>query len=155
RDLAAVEKEVAGLARLYEAAKQRALDLNLLEIEYNRLARNKENTERLYSLVLERAKQSDITSQMRFNNISVVDAPLVPKKPIRPRVGRSVALGWIGGLALGLGTVLARELFDRRIKVPQDIESELGQTCLGLLPKIEGPPTSTTKRRSNRRRRAA
>src|SRR5690606_26824052 len=125
------------------------------EIEYNRLARNKENTERLFSLVLQRAKESDITSQMRFNNISVVDSPLVPQKPIRPRVALSVALGLIGGLGLGLGTVLARELLDRRIKVPQDIESELALTCLGLLPQIEAPPASATKERSSRRRRAA
>lgn len=142
RDLLAVEKEAAGLAKLYKAAKQRALDLNLLEIEFNRLARNKENTERMYSLVLERAKQSDVTSQMRFNNVSVVDAPLLPRLPIRPRVGLSLALGMFGGLGLGLGVVMARELLDRRVKVPTDIEQHLQLTCLGLLPQIEAAPKS-------------
>jgi len=36
---------------LLEAAKQRALDLNLLEIEYNRLRRSKDENEKLYGLV--------------------------------------------------------------------------------------------------------
>jgi capsular exopolysaccharide synthesis family protein len=156
RDLLSVDKEVAGLAGLYEAAKQRALDLNLLEIEYNRLARNKENTERMYSLVLERAKQSDVTSQMRFNNISVVDAPLVPQRPVRPRVALSLALGLVGGFALGFGVVLARELLDRRVKIPTDIEQHLQLSCLGLLPQIEDnvttlPPPGGKQRRRKRR----
>lgn len=155
RDLLAVEKEAAGLAKLYGAAKQRALDLNLLEIEFNRLARNKENTERMYSLVLERAKQSDVTSQMRFNNVSVVDAPLVPRHPVRPRVALSLALGAFGGLALGLGVVMARELLDRRVKVPTDIEQYLQLSCLGLLPQIEdAPPAARSKPVRSRRRRS-
>lgn len=156
RELLSVDKEVAGLARLYESAKQRALDLNLLEIEYNRLARNKENTERMYSLVLERAKQSDVTSQMRFNNISVVDSPLVPQRPVRPRVVLSLALGVFGGFALGFGVILARELLDRRVKVPADLEQHLQLSCLGLLPQIEDaqasvPPSGKTRRRKRRR----
>ncbi len=150
RDLIATEREISGLSGLYEGAKQRALDLNLLEIEYKRLARNKENTERLYSLVLERSKESSITSQMRFNNVSVVDSPLLPGAPIKPRVPLSIALGLFGGLALGLGMVFARELLDRTVKTPTDIELELGLGCLGILPRV-GAASSARARQGNER----
>ncbi len=150
RDLTAAEQEIGGLSGLYGSAKQRALDLNLLEIEYGRLERNKENTQRLYSLVLERAKESDLATEMRFNNISVVDSPLVPGSPIKPLVSQSIALGLFGGLLLGLMVVFAREAMDRTVKTPTDVEHELGLTCLGLLPQIgqqESPAKSTQRRR--------
>ncbi len=153
RSLTAVDREVGGLSGLYENAKHRALDLNLLEIEYKRLARNKENTEHLYSLVLEKAKQSDLTSQMRFNNVSVVDPPLLPAAPIKPLVSQSIALGLFGGLLLGFALVFAREMMDRTVKVPADIEGELSLTCLGLLPQLEGAPTASTGPQSKSRRR--
>src|SRR5678816_2177974 len=60
-DLAVLKKQEAGLSGLNEGAKREAFDLNLLEIEYNRLRRAKDNNEKLYSLVLERTKESDLT----------------------------------------------------------------------------------------------
>lgn len=135
RDLSGVGRQASGLAKLFEAAKQRALDLNILEIEYRRLERNKNNTERLFSLLLERSKDSDLTRQMRFNNIRVVDAPLTPKAPIRPNVPISLAVGLLAGLGLGLAFAVGRELLDRTLKSPDDVRDVLGLTYLGLLPR--------------------
>ena len=75
RDLEAIELELNGLMGLYETAKQQALDLNLMEIEYKRLERLKDNNEKLYSMVLESATETDLTSLMHENNIRMVDAP--------------------------------------------------------------------------------
>ena len=79
RDLAAINQEERGLAKLFADSQKRGLELNLLEIEYNRLKRTKNNTEKLYQLVLERTKESDLTRVLRVNNIRVVDAPLLPR----------------------------------------------------------------------------
>ena len=59
-DLAALKKQQAGLSGLYEDAKRKALDLNVQEIEYSRLRRSKDNNEKLYQLILERMKESDL-----------------------------------------------------------------------------------------------
>lgn len=150
-DLRAARAQAAGLSGLFEHAKSQALDLNLLEIEYNRLARSKNNTERLYSLVLERSKESDLTGMMRFNNIRVVDAPVVPRAPIRPNVPASVAVGLLLGLGLGLGAAFGRESLDRTVKSPDDLEREVGFPLLGLLPEIDG---SAGGYRAHRRREA-
>ena len=58
-ELMSVTREAGGLSALLEQAKQRALDLNMLEIEYHRLQRTKETTEKLYGLVINRSKESD------------------------------------------------------------------------------------------------
>lgn len=142
RDLAAADQEIGSLAGLYANAEQRAFDLNLLEIEYKRLARAKENTERLHTIVLERSKESELSTQMRFNNVSVIDRALTPTVPIRPRTGLTLGLGALGGALLGLGLVVLRERLDRRIRGSEDAEALLGLTCLGTIPeaaKVPGP----------------
>lgn len=153
RDLLAIEKEIAGLSSLYSQAEQRAFDLNLLEIEFKRLARARENTERLHSIVLERSKESELSGQMRFNNISVVDSPLLPNRPVKPRVPLIIALGAFGGLLLGLGFVLIRDRLDQRIQGPPDVEQLLHVTCLGVLPTIEADGAANTAPTYGRARR--
>jgi capsular exopolysaccharide synthesis family protein len=154
RDLSAIEREISGLSRLFEEAKHRALDLNLLEIEFRRLERTKVNNEKLYSLVLERSKESDLSRMLRFNNIRIVDRAELPGDPIRPKMPVNLAVGLFVGLVLGIAAILAREYLDRSIKTPDDVETELGLTFLGLLPKIAANGKEKGRRYGNRARAA-
>lgn len=150
-DLDALTSELAGLQGLYETAKREALNLNVLEIEYNRLQRLKSNNERLYSLVLERSKESDLTSLMRVNNIRMLDAPL-RGTATGPTVPIMAAAGLLAGLLLGLGGAIGRELMDQSIRTPDDLEQDLGLPFLGLLPRGEGASSGIYYGRSARRR---
>jgi polysaccharide biosynthesis transport protein len=143
RELTAVTSQEATLARMLDQAKKQALDLNLLEIEYNRLRRTKENTEKLYSLVLERTKESDLTRMLRVNNIHVVDRPRRPGSPVRPMVALNIGMGALIGLVLGIAAAMGRAFLDRTIKTPEDVGRELAVPFLGLLPEIDEVGTST------------
>ncbi len=136
RELSMVGSEEASLAALLEQAHSRAQELGRLEIEYRRLERGKTQTEKVYSLVIERSKESDLTRMLRFNNIQTIDPPLVAKVPVSPRVPVNMVIGLLGGLALGLLGAFARETFDQSVKTSTDIEQELGMTFLGLLPLV-------------------
>ena len=136
RDLAVVRRQEAGLSGLLQTAKDSAFDLNLLAIEYNRLNRTKENSEKLYSVVLERTKEGDLARMLQVNNIRVAEAPTVPRAPIRPRVPVNVLLGFVAGLVLGVGAAFGREMLDRSVKTQADLEGLLGLTFLGLIPAI-------------------
>ena len=148
RDVQAKEAEEAGLARLLQAAKGQALELNRLGLEFHRLERAKTNTEKVYSLVLERVKESDLTRHMRFNNIRVVDGAFSDPTPISPRPRLNIALGGFSGLMLGLVLAFGRYWLDRTFRTPEDIESRLGLPILGVLPRTD----SFTQRRSRRTR---
>jgi capsular exopolysaccharide synthesis family protein len=152
--LAAAEREAGGLSGLFEGAKKKAMDLNLLEIEYRRLERAKSNTEKVYSMVLEKSKESDLVRLMRFNNIRVVDAALVSKTPVSPRVPVNIGIGVVGGLLLGLAFALGRELLDRSLKTPVDMERELNLPFLGLMPAIAEGGSSGYGRYGKRTRRS-
>lgn len=155
-ELATVDHEVASLAVLFEQAQERAQELGRLEVDYRRLERSKTQTEKLYSLVIERSKESDLTRMMRFNNIQTIDPPLVPKVPVSPQVPLNMALGLLSGVALGLFGAFAREMFDQSVKSPSDIEQNLGMTFLGLLPRVgrvSGAGYSGSRRAGRRRGR--
>lgn len=154
RELASVTKQEAGLAKLFESAKRRALELNLLEVDYNRLRRTRDNTEKLYSMVLDRTKESDLARMMSVNNIRLVDRALQPREPVRPRVGLSLSFGVLLGLALGVAAALGRTMLDRTIKTPHDVETELGVSFLGLLPEIGSSTTGAAYYGRRRRRKA-
>jgi capsular exopolysaccharide synthesis family protein len=138
RDLSVLKRQEGGLSGLFEHAKSQALELNLMEIEYNRLQRSKDNTEKLYSLVLERTKESDLTRMLRVNNIMVVDRPLLPRAPIRPRVLINIGLSVLLGGLLGALAAFMRNALDRSLKVPEDVERELQVSALGVLPLADG-----------------
>ncbi len=142
QDLSGISRQEAGLSGLIDRVRHDAFGLNVMEIEYNRLRRTKENTEKLYSLVLERSKETDLTRMLRVNNIRVLDRPLLPRMWVRPRVAVNIALGAVAGVALGIAMAMARALLDRTVKTPEDIESEFGVPFLGLLPEMGGSKRS-------------
>ncbi|MCA9619574.1 MAG: polysaccharide biosynthesis tyrosine autokinase [Myxococcales bacterium] len=150
REVAVLARQAGGLKGMLEESRKQAHELNLLEIEYNRLRRSKENTEKLYSLVLSRTKEADLSQMLRVNNISIVDKPLQPQTAVSPVVPLNMAVGVVIGLLLGVASAFGRAMMDRTLKVPDDIESELGMTCIGLLPQLEDmdtPPAAKPKRR--------
>jgi polysaccharide biosynthesis transport protein len=153
RDLAARDREIGGLSGLYKRAEGQALDLNLLEIEYKRLLRAKENNEKLFGIVIERSKESDLTRMLRVNNIRVMDRPLTPKRPVSPNIPLNLMGGLAFGLALGLAVAVAREQLDRSLRSPEDVERELGLSFLGLLPQVGLGPAEQGTYRSRRRQR--
>jgi succinoglycan biosynthesis transport protein ExoP len=145
-DLGAIQRQESGVASLFERAKTSALELNRLEIEFNRLRRSKEHTEKIYALLLERSKESDLTRRLRVNNVSVVDDPVVPRAPVKPNVPLNIAGGVALGLVLGASTAIGRGKLDRTIKTPDDVEYALRATFLGLLPQIEASTAKGPRR---------
>ena len=135
------------LAAALQKAKEEALALNKREVTYRRLRRDQQNTEKLYSLVLSRFKESSLSSQMKFNNVRVLDAATVPEYPVSPRVHLTLIIGLMLGLLLGTGFAVLREILDVTVKSPRDIEEIDGLVNLGITPRIPGTTASTSGRR--------
>lgn len=78
--------------------------------------------------------KSELSGQLKGNNVRVVDSALVPENPIKPRKAINLALGLFGGLTLGLILAFAVELIDQSVRTQEDIEVKLGQPFLGVVP---------------------
>jgi polysaccharide biosynthesis transport protein len=140
KDLAALRSEDGGLSALLSQSEQKAIEFNLLQIEYGRLARTKDNNEKLYGIVLERTKEAGLAKMLRVNNIQIVDPPIASPNPVKPRVGLLLALGGVGGILLGLSGALLRERLDRTIKTKADVEERFGLVALGTIPALGKSP---------------
>jgi len=135
-ELANVNRQLAGLSSLYEGARKEALQLNLKELEYSRLHRSKESTEKLFGIVLERSTESGLSKMAPFNNVRVLDRPLKPVLPVYPRTATNLAVGIVLGLLLGFAGATGREMLDRTVRNSEDLERELGVAVLGSLPDV-------------------
>ncbi len=155
RDVAAIRDEESRKAGLYDDAHRRAVDLNMKEIEYHRLDRSRDQNEKLYAMLLEHMKQTDLSRMMRLNNIRVVESAVTPVAPIRPKTGANLLTGLFIGLIAGFALMWLREAADNRLKSPDDVEAELGVTFLGFLPSSEELQPGAPKKAGRLRRRAA
>ena len=113
-----------------------ALALDRAGIEYGVLTREAESARRIYESLLRRADETGITSELRTSGIRIVDDAEVPLRPYRPRRGRLVLFGLLGGALAAVGLVFFVDYLDNRLKSPEDVREYLGQPYLGMVPKV-------------------
>lgn len=84
--------------------------------------------------------KTELSGQLRGNNVRIVDPAITPKKPERPRIVVYLVLGAIAGILLGLSLAFAVDAIDQTIRSQEDVEGWLDQPFLGTLPqtKIDG-----------------
>jgi capsular exopolysaccharide synthesis family protein len=132
---AAVSEENS-LQSALNSQKAEAMSLNRKGIEYGVLQREVESNKQIYESLMQRTKETDISSERKTTNIRVVDSAEVPRAPISPNLQRSVMLSFIAGLTLSLGLVFFVDYLDSRLKTPQDLKTHLGVPFLGLIPAV-------------------
>ena len=133
--LSAQSKEKSLSAEL-ESQKAGALALNRRGIEYGVLRRDTESNKQIYEALLQRAKETGISGELKASNVRVVDEAEVPRSPVRPRRARDLTLGLLGGFVAGIGMALFMDYLDNRLKNPEEVKQYLGVSFLGLLPAL-------------------
>ena len=130
------------VSRTREAEIQAALDaqrVKVLQLKETRdqagvLQRDVDNAQRSYDLVYTRASATNIESQNRQSNATVITQATVPSIPATPKVAAGLIMGFVGALALGLGMALLLEQFDKRLRTTADAFDFLGLPVIGIMP---------------------
>lgn len=78
--------------------------------------------------------KTELSGQLKGNNVRVVDPAGVPKAPVKPRKLASLILGAVAGLLIGSLLAFLVELLDQSVRTQDDIESRLRRPFLGLIP---------------------
>ena len=155
-DVREVTRIESGIRSALDEAHNAGLELNLREIQYQRLNRERENNSKLYNLVLERTTETDLTRMFHATHVRLLDRALTPQSRISPNLTNNSAGGVGAGLALGLALAFLLSRLDRRLKSVADVEG-LGMTVLGILPRIEegeeSQPVYGRKNGARRRRK--
>lgn len=103
-------------------------------VRYNILKREADTNRQMYEDLLQRYRQVSAEAGVTSNNIAILDGADVPTKPVSPRPVLNMAAAGMGGLALALLLVFARERFDDAVRSPEDVESKLDAAVLGVIP---------------------
>jgi polysaccharide biosynthesis transport protein len=128
-----------------------ALALNRTAIGYQELARQAETDRALYESVIRQIKETNLSKDVKANAVSVIEHSPLPQSPVSPRPTKTILLGLLGGMAVGLAFVFGIDALDRSIKTVDQAENTLGLPVFAAVPETtDDGPVSRLKRKSKR-----
>ncbi len=125
------------LQSVVEEEQKKQMNLNKLKIQYDVLKRDADNNKLIYTNVLTRWKETELSSRIMSNNMRMVDPAFVPLKPTKPRVVLTLFLGVFGGIGAALALAFFVNYLDDSIKGQDDVETYLRLPFLGYVPNIK------------------
>lgn len=78
-----------------------------------------------------------IIAVTRVSNVTTLEEARPAMTPSSPNVRRNTLVGFLGGAAVTVITVLLIELLDTRVKRPEDVEDVLQMPLLGVVPDFD------------------
>jgi capsular exopolysaccharide synthesis family protein len=125
------------LVAALEAQKAEALASNRTEIGYRVLERDAAMNRTIFDTLLQRARETGISGDLKTNSIRVADKADIPSSPVWPRTRRDLVLALFVASVVGIGLAFGVEYLDNKIKSPDEIKAHLGLPCLGMVPLIQ------------------
>ena len=121
-------------ARALDAQRREAVGSHQAGVELAVLTRDAESNRQMYLSLLDKANTAGLSSEIKTNNVRVLDDAEVPTDPIWPNTRANMQYGVVGGVLLGLALAFFFEYMDNRIKSPEELRTNLGLAFLGLVP---------------------
>ena len=132
----AVRNDVESRAALTRQETE-SLDVDRAAVEYTNLERDLRISEQLLQNTLARMKETSMTSTIETQNARIVDRAAPALKHYSPNIPLNLALGLLGGLALGTAFAFFVAYIDDRVKSSFDIEGVIGLPLVGIIPEIK------------------
>jgi succinoglycan biosynthesis transport protein ExoP len=135
RDIEQIRAVEAGLRAATDEAQSVGLNLNLREIEYRQLHRDRDNKAKLYEIVSQRLTETDLTRMLKTTYVRLLDRALLPVQPVSPNLIKNVGTSLLAGLLLGFAAAFVMSRLDRTIRSVESVEA-LGIPVLGVIPHL-------------------
>lgn len=114
-----------------------SLELDRAAVEYSNVERDLRISEQLLANTLARMKETSMSSTIETQNARIVDRATPSLKYSYPNIPLNLALGFLGGLALGTAFAFFVAFIDDRVKSSFDIEGVIGLPLIGIIPEIK------------------
>jgi polysaccharide biosynthesis transport protein len=126
----ALQKEET-LRDSYQKQKTLASALNDKSIQYNILKREVESNETIYNTLLQRLKETEVSSAIKASSIQVVDYAQIPLIPFKPNVTLNLLFACVIGFGGGIFLAFFMEFYDNTIKTTEEVRDKLKLPVLG------------------------
>jgi polysaccharide biosynthesis transport protein len=135
---AAVQHE-SMLESAFNEQRREVNDVAEKSVQYNILKRDADTNKQLYVGLLEKLKETGVSTSLKATNIRIVDVAYPPKKFARPRTLLNLSMGLMLGICLGIAAAFLQEHLDNTLKNAEDVEQFLQVPALGSVPAIADP----------------
>jgi tyrosine-protein kinase Etk/Wzc len=129
-----VEAQLRQIEREQAEVAARAKGLPEIQQDLLRLARDVQVNTDIYTLLLNNAQQLQLARAGTVGNVRVIDFPLRPTKPARPRAAIVLPLSAVLGLALGMLAIFVRRALTHGVEDPAVVERALGLPTYATIP---------------------
>jgi len=120
-----------------EEQRNKTTELNEKIGEYTVLQREISTNESIFQNLIQRFKETEVTSGITATNIQVIDYANVPFVPNKPNILFNILLAASFGLVIGIFSIIIIEHFDRTIKDEYEIKDTFSaQPFLGVVPLV-------------------
>lgn len=125
-----------GMEKSFAEAEASALKHSQQAIRYNLLTREAEADRALFANVLNRLKETSLSTDMQPEKIRVVAPAMVPDLPARPNTRLVLAGALLAGLLLGCALALCLGFWDTSFQTVEDAEDFLHLPVLSTILKL-------------------
>ncbi|MBS0632586.1 MAG: polysaccharide biosynthesis tyrosine autokinase [Verrucomicrobia bacterium] len=119
------------------AQESESLGLDRYAVEYDNMSRDLRINEGILQAIVARTRETSMTSTLETQNARILDRAGAANSPASPKVGMNLALGFVGGIVLGIGFAFLVAFIDDRVKSSFDIEGVVGLPLVGIIPQIK------------------
>ncbi|HJU89861.1 MAG TPA: polysaccharide biosynthesis tyrosine autokinase [Gemmatimonadaceae bacterium] len=119
-----------------------------LEAQETRLLGDMKSVQAVYDQLQAELQRSRIAERDEDASVRLIDEAQQPTVPIAPNRRRIFFTSVIFGLLLGLGAAILLENLDDSVKSPEEMQSGLGLTVLGTIPRIRAATNGRDSDRS-------
>lgn len=138
-DYEIAKKRQQEIEKLYGEAVKATRTTNSAEVALRDMESRARSYRTLYETFQQRYMGAVQQESFPITEARVIYPALPPDSQTKPKKTLILALGALGGLALGLGVALLRDLRDRVFRTPAQIESLLHLPCFSVVPRMEAP----------------
>lgn len=108
------------------------------ELRLARLQREAKGLEEVVTQLQSRLKEAEIGEAVDDPSVRLVDAAVLPRKPVSPNPLLNLSLALVVGVVLGTSGACLREHLDRTVRSRSDMLIATGVPVIGLLPRARG-----------------
>lgn len=117
-------------------AKNDAIQQNQDIIQFNILKQNVDTAKSLYDDFLQKTNQVNIQRSEQIKDLRIIDPARTPTEPIGPHRLRSIFLGFMVSLGIGIGLAMLIEYLDNSVKNIDDVLRATQLPTLAVIPSM-------------------
>jgi capsular exopolysaccharide synthesis family protein len=128
-----VEAQIRGLDERIASYQGRIENLPRQTIQREQLERRLRQAEQFHNDIAMELQRTIIAEESELGYVQTMRTASVPTVPVRPNKKQNAVLGFLLGMALGVGLVFVRKATNSQLQEPREIPSH-GYNLLGVIP---------------------